>query len=129
MYPEKSTQTELLVHHEKDTDVVYLDFAKAFDKVDHNILAKKIRKHNIVDKVGRWIKEFLQNRKQIVIANDEKSDEATVISGVPQGTVLAALLFVIMIADIDSNVKDSVVRSFADDTRISREIACDEDRN
>ena len=60
--PGKSTQTQLLVHHEniyknmingKDTDVVYLDFAKAFDKVDHNILAKKIRNHNIVDKVGR----------------------------------------------------------------------------
>ena len=136
--PGKSTQTQLLVHHESiyknmlnemNTDVVYLDFAKAFDKVDHNILAKKIRKHYIVDKVGRWIKEFLKNRKQIVIANDEKSDEAEVISGVPQGTVLAAVLFVIMIADIDSNVKESVVRSFADDTRISRGITCDEDRN
>ena len=136
--PGKSTQTQLLVHRENifknmksgnETDVVYLDFAKAFDKVDHNILAKKIRKHNIVDKVGRWLKEFLHNRKQIVIANDEKSDEAKVISGVPQGTVLAAILFVIMIEDIDNNVKDSVVSSFADDTRISREITCDEDRN
>ena len=136
--PGKSTQTQLLVHHEtiynnmikeKNTDVVYLDFAKAFDKVDHNILAQKIRKHNIVDKIGRWLKEFLQNRRQIVIANGEKSNEAKVISGVPQGTVLAALLFVIMISDIDNNVTDSVVRSFADDTRISREINCDEDRN
>jgi len=70
--PGKSTQTQLLVHHEniyknmingKNTDVIYLDFAKAFDKVDHNILAKKIRKHNIVDKVGKWAKRILKKQK------------------------------------------------------------------
>ena len=57
------------------------------------------------------------------------SDEAEVLSGVPQGTVLAALLFVIMISDIDENIKKSIVRSFVDDTRVNRKINSTTDKN
>ena len=57
-----------------------------------------------------------------MVVNGCISDEAEVLSGVPQGTVLAALLFVIMISDIDENIKKSIVRSFVDDTRVNRKI-------
>merc|ERR1712002_398567 len=127
----RSTQTELLAHYNdiydaisegKTTDTVYLDFAKAFDKVDHKILLEKVKKHGIGGKIGRWIEEFLKDRKFRVVVNGCMSDVAEVLSGVPQGTVLAALLFVIMISIIDENIKKSIVRSFVDDTRVNRKI-------
>ena len=135
--PGRSTQTQLLVHF-KDAfealeegsrlDTVFLDFAKAFDKVDHTILLKKIAKHKIKGKVGKWIREFLNNRKFTVIANGTMSEQEEVRSGVPQGTVLAAILFVIMIADIDEKVKECIVRCFADDTRVSKRITEEADK-
>ena len=82
-------------------DTVYLDFAKAFDKVDHNILMRKVEKHRIKGKVGKWIREFLTDRKYRVVANGEMSEIQSVLSGVPQRTVLAAVLFIIMMSDID----------------------------
>merc|ERR1712105_211378 len=84
-------------------------------------------KHKIKGKVALWIKEFLYNRKFTVVANNVKSNEDEVTSGVPQGTVLAALFFIIMISDIDENVKASIVRCFADDTRTSKKIEKEED--
>ena len=80
-------------------------------------------------KIGLWIQEFLNNRKYRVVANGEMSDVNDVLSGVPQGTVLAAILFVIMISDIDEDVKRSIVRSFADDTRVSLKIQSEEDKS
>ena len=133
----RSTQSQLLSHYQDiyealeeglQTDTIFLDFAKAFDKVDHEILLKKIDKHGIKGKIGNWIKEFLSNRKFIVVANGTKSEEGEVKSGVPQGTVLAAILFIIMISDIDDKVKESIVRCFADDTRVSKKIEKEEDK-
>ncbi|CAL4188377.1 unnamed protein product, partial [Meganyctiphanes norvegica] len=109
-------------------DTIFLDFAKAFDKVDHDILLQKVAKHKIKGKIGLWLQEFLNNRKYRVVANGEMSDVQDVLSGVPQGTVLAAVLFIIMISDVDENVKSSIVRLFADDTRISRKITSEEDK-
>ncbi|MCP4252797.1 MAG: reverse transcriptase family protein, partial [Candidatus Scalindua sp.] len=106
--PGRSTQTQLLSHYNdifdtlsegKRLDTVFLHFAKAFDKVDHEILLEKVKKHKISGKIGKWIKEFLTNRKFRVVANGCMSEEGDVISGVPQGTVLAAVLFVIKILD------------------------------
>merc|ERR1739840_81961 len=88
----------------------------------------KVFNHKIKGKIGLWLKEFLNSRKYRVVANGEMSEEQSVLSGVPQGTVLAAILFVIMISDIDENVKNSIVRLFADDTRISRKIESEEDK-
>merc|ERR1712105_498554 len=72
--------------------------------------------------IGRWIMEFLNGRKFRVVANGCMSREEDVISGVPQGTVLAAMLFVIMMSDMDENVKNCLVRSFADDTRVNKKM-------
>ena len=108
-------------------DTIYLDFAKAFDKVDHNILLKKMIDHKIKGKVGMWIKNFLQDRKYRVVANGVISEEQEVISGVPQGTVLASILFIIMISDIDEGLRNSISRLFADDTKISAKIRTHED--
>ena len=135
--PGRSTQTQLLQHYcdifetiEEGSriDTIFLDFSKAFDKVNHDILLQKVAKHKIKGKIGIWLKEFLSNRKYRVVANGEKSDIQDVLSGVPQGTVLAALLFVIMISDIDEKVKNSIIRCFADDTKISSKIKSEEDK-
>merc|ERR1711867_148486 len=133
----RSTQTELLAHYNdiydalsegKTTDTVYLDFAKAFDKVDHEILMEKLAENKIKGKLGKWIREFLRNRKYRVIVNGEKSEEQDVKSGVPQGTVLAAILFLIMIGDIDKDIISCIVSCFADDTRNSKQIRTEEDK-
>ncbi|CAL4162025.1 unnamed protein product, partial [Meganyctiphanes norvegica] len=79
-------------------------------------------------KLGRWIREFLSERKFRVVANGEFSEEHHVKSGVPQGTVLAAILFIIMISDIDEDIIRCIVRCFADDTRINMKVKTEEDK-
>ena len=69
----------------------------------------------------------MTNRKFRVVANGCMSEERDVMSGVPQATVLAAILFVIMISDIDEKVKNFILRSFADDTRVKKKVICIED--
>merc|ERR1712002_797222 len=87
-----------------------------------------VKKHGIGGKIGRWIMEFLRGRKFRVVANGSMSREEDVISGVPQGTVLAAILFVIMISDMGEDVKLSIIRCFADDTRVNKKIKTNEDK-
>ena len=127
----RSCLSQLLEHHAEivhlmceggAVDVAYLDFAKAFDKVDHGILIRKLTSLGIGGSVLRWIHEFLTNRKQIVVVEGEKSEEGQVKSGVPQGSVLGPLLFLIHVGDIDENVQHSKVSSFADDTRLLNRI-------
>ena len=96
-------------------DVVYLDFAKAFYKLDFNITLTKLSRLGINGKVGKWIHSFLINRTQSVIVNGEKSDPAPVISGVPQGSVIGPLLFLVLIGDINKEVYNAFLSSFADD--------------
>ena len=104
-------------------DTIYLDFSKAFDRVDTETLLRKLSSLGIGGKLGRWIHSFLTNRTQEVIVNKTKSNKAEVKSGVPQGSVLGPLLFVIMISDIDNNVLHSKVLCFADDSRAYRGIS------
>ena len=102
----------------KEVDSIYLDFAKAFDKVDHQILLKKVASLNIGGKILKWIETFLISRKQSVKVEQELSESVQVLSGVPQGSVLGSLLFLILMIDIDDGIIDSILASFADDTRI-----------
>ena len=77
----------------KPVDIVYLDFAKAFDKVPHKRLIRKIQAHGIDGNMLRWIEDWLNNRKQCVGINGTLSDCNSVLSGVPQGSVLGRCYF------------------------------------
>ena len=126
----RSCLSQLLEHHleildmlerGENVDLVYLDFSKAFDKCDINILIHKVKALGITGKVGRWINSFLKNRKQNVVVNGTKSRESNVTSGVPQGTVLGPLLFLIYIADIGENIKGKL-QVYVDDTKLKKPI-------
>ena len=132
----RSCLTQLLQHMDyllenfldnSETDVIYLDYAKAFDKVDHSILLNKIKAYGISGKLYEWIKQFLCGRTQTVVVDGKKSMSMPVISGVPQGTVLGPILFLLYVNDMDMNIKHSKINSFADDTRISKRISTMDD--
>ena len=97
-------------------DTIYFDFAKAFDSVPHERLPGKLKSYGINGKILGWIKAFLSNRRQILNVNGMKSDPATVLSGIAQGSVLGPILFVIYINDLPEFVKCSAYL-FADDTK------------
>ena len=127
----RSCLSQLLQHHYEileglaegaNVDVIYLDYAKAFDKVDHGILSQKIKKLGIHGKLGLWLYNFLCNRTQQVMVDGQYSESYPVISGVPQGTVLGPLLFLIMIGDVDKDLQSSTLSSFADDSRLKKKI-------
>jgi len=99
----------------KQTDVLIMDFSKAFDKVSHSLLLHKLSHYGIKGRTNAWISAFLTNRTQAVVVEGATSDRANVESGVPQGSVLGPSLFLFYINDIPANT-DSTVRLFADDT-------------
>ena len=98
-------------------DVVYTDFQKAFDSVPHNRLVEKVAACGINGDLKDWIKDFLSNRTQSVVVNGTRSQEGKVTSGIPQGSVLGPILFVIYINDLP-NCTTNQVKMFADDTKI-----------
>ena len=103
-------------------DVVFLDFKKAFDSVPHQRLLIKLRSYGIADDCLNWIGDFLCGRyKRLVVVNGEKSGWFPVVSGVPQGSVLGPLLFILYVNDIPDLV-DSKIKMFADDIKIYRQI-------
>ena len=102
-------------HQEHQTDVLVMDFSKAFDKVGHERLLEKITSYGITGHTNRWIRGFLSNRRQRVVIDGEHSEQVPVTSGVPQGSVLGPCLFLLYINDLAKDL-DSTVRLFADDT-------------
>jgi hypothetical protein len=113
----------------KAVDVIYLDFAKAFDMVPHERMKKKLRAHSVGGGLFRWIAAWLSGRKQRVVLNGHESSWEEVLSGVTQGSVLGPLLFTIFINDLDLAVSDmEMLNKFADDTKVGRVIESDDDR-
>eukprot|EP00057_Strongylocentrotus_purpuratus_P003633 XP_003727036.1 PREDICTED: RNA-directed DNA polymerase from mobile element jockey-like [Strongylocentrotus purpuratus] len=108
------------------TDVLILDFSKAFDTVAHQRLLKKIAHYGIRDETNGWIQTWLTTRTQRVVIDGEASSTVHVDSGVPQGTVLGPLMFLLYINDIRDNINSSI-KLFADDCLIFREIKTTED--
>ena len=90
--------------------------------MDHEILLKKLYAYGIRGNLLEWIRSYLSDREQTVVINGKSSTPAKVISGVPQGTVLGPIFFIIYLNDINSCIQHSVVSSFADDTRIKKTI-------
>lgn len=133
----RSTQLQLLMVLEEWTkiidnggqlDVIYMDFMKAFDKVPHRRLIKKLKGYGVSDRATNWITNFLSNRCQKVIVNGETSKIYPVLSGIPQGSVLGPILFVLYINDLPENT-ESQSPLFADDTKLYREIRSIDDKN
>lgn len=109
-------------------DCIFLDFAKAFDKVCHKLLLYKLNQLNLDTNILKWIECFLSNRTQFVTANGHNSPLRSITSGVPQGSVLGPLLFLIYINDLPSSLSSNI-HLFADDCVIFREITNAEDPN
>ena len=108
-----------MINNKSTVDMIYLDFSKAFDKVDHSILLYKLRDLGITGRLGLWFFHFLNNRQHYVRMPSGIRQPHPVLSGVPQGTVLGPLLFLIVIIDIDKAISpSSKLVSFADDTRV-----------
>ena len=102
-------------------DSILLDFSKAFDKVPHRKLCLKLQHYGIRGKLSKLVEDFLYYRTQKVVLSSEESLSVSVISGVPQGTVLGPLLFLIYINDLPNSVSSSV-SLFADDSYVYRRI-------
>ena len=123
----KSTHMALIVLLDKISEAldrgecvmgVFLDFSKAFDTVDHSILLRKMQKYGIQGLALRWFEDYLHDRKQYVTYNSYKSNQEAIKCGVPQGSILGPLLFLIYINDLSSVSEACFSILFADDTNM-----------
>ena len=132
--PGRSCLTNLLTYMEgvtrmldegKNGDIIYLDFAKAFDKVPHHRLIGKVASTGVEGRVKGCIQHWLEGRKQRVVINGRYSDWTDVSSGVPQGSVIGPTLFLMFINDREDGVQSTVLK-FADDTKLYTEMTKEE---
>ena len=131
----RSTLSQLLMQQDavlkaleegENLDTIYLDFAKAFDKCDHGILLAKLKALGVRGRTGRWIYSFLTGRIQKVIVKGRKSKGSVLKSGVPQGSVLGPILFLVYISDIARDLTASTL-VYVDDTKLRQSIKTEED--
>ena len=116
------------MNNNKQTDILLLDFSKAFDTVPHKRLLNKLNYYGITGPTLQWINSFLSKRTETVSINGSHSSPANVISGVPQGSVLGHVLFLVYINDITDSI-NSNIRLFADDSILYREIQTPKDHD
>ena len=131
----RSTTTQLLTYLDKCiesivnggvVDTIYLDFSKAFDCVPHRRLIGKLESYGIKGKLLNWIIAFLNGRTQLVKVNGSESTSSCVLSGIPQGSVLGPILFVVYINDLLEDIESHGLL-FADDAKIFEHILSRED--
>ena len=108
-------------------DVIYCDFMKAFDTVPHRRLINVLEYYGIDDPILSWINDFLTDRRQKIVVNGVASKWHQVTSGIPQGSVLGPVLFVVYINTMVEESGVSDVYLYADDTKIFNEIHCQQD--
>ena len=118
------------LNNKSRVDVIYFDFAKAFDSVNHDLILRKLKhKFGIDGILLKVLTNYLSDRMQQVVINGSVSSPQPVISGVPQGSILGPLLFILFIDDISETISAGTeLVLYADDTKIWREIMCDEDQ-
>lgn len=124
---EFTTDLHLNLDSSLQTDVIYLYFSKAFDRVPHQRLVFKLSCLKLNPLILSWIHCFLTNRSQCTVIGSHCSSTTSVISGVPQGSVLGPLLFLILINDLPSGVT-STIRLFAYDCVLHRQIRSQHDQ-
>ncbi len=126
----RSCETQLIVTLEDSTrsrdkgmnvDILILDFSKAFNTLPHARLLKKLKSYGINGNIGGWIEAWLTDHQQQVVLEGERSEPVRVRAGVPQGTVLGPLMFLLYINDIGKNINHSHISLFADDCLLYRD--------
>jgi len=110
-----------LVHNGCSLDIIYLDLAKAFDKVPHQRLLNKLKAYGVHGKLHAWIAQWLLGRRQRVCLQGERSQWRWVLSSTLQGSVLWHVLFLIFIDDLQDGIKN-IVYKFADDTKVLAQV-------
>ena len=105
------------------TDVIYFDFKKALDSAPHNELLFKLKSMGISGNLWLWFESYLSNRQQCVKINNKYSHLLPVLSGIPQGSILGPLLFLVYVNDISDHISNSVLYLFADDTKCLKFIS------
>ena len=108
---------------------IFVDFQKAFDTVNHEILLRKLQHYGIRGISNKWFQSYLSNRKQYVSINNSDSDLKVIEHGVPQGSILGPLLFLVYINDLHKSINFSTTRHFADDTNLLHIINRNSQRN
>ena len=107
------------IDHKQLNLAIFLDLKKAFDTFDHKILLEKLRKYGIRELSGDWFESYLKNRRQYCAANGYESRPRTVTCGIPQGSCLGPLLFIIYLNDFEKCLKVSKAGMYADDTHVT----------
>lgn len=109
---------------QKQTDTLYLYFAKAFDTVDHVMLIKKLKQYGVTGQLIDWFSDYLKDRSQRVVIDGTASEHLPVTSGSLQGSLVGPLLFVIFINDLpDAILEQTSTALYADDTKLYRTIS------